>query len=97
MGKSDGAILALQFFAAGAAEYSKRISAPVEQDDGLLATIDSGLCPLQQNTGKDALLPGLLELEAHINQVHHRQWPLVDPLRHLNQRIFSRLRIAPGL
>jgi len=54
VGQRDGAVLALQLFAAGAADHGEGIAAAVEQDQRLLAAIESGLRLLDERARKKA-------------------------------------------
>ena len=62
MGESDGAVLALELFSAGAADHRERIAAPVEQNQRLLAAIKRLLGLRDECAGEELLLAGLLEL-----------------------------------
>ena len=56
VGERDGAVLALQLFAAGAADHGKRIAAPVEQNQRLLAALERRLGLLDQRARKELVL-----------------------------------------
>ena len=68
VGEGDGAVLALELFAAGAAHDDKGVAAAVEQDDGLLAAIERGLRFVDEGAGEEVLLAGLLKLAAHVDE-----------------------------
>ena len=68
-GERDGAVLALQLFAAGTAHGHIGVAAPVEQDDGLLATVKRGLRFREQPAREKLLLPGFAELGPHVEQL----------------------------
>ena len=72
----DGAVLALQLFAAGAAHHGKRVAAPVEQDQRLLAALERRLGLLDQRARKELVLAGFLELAPHVDQLHLGQRPV---------------------
>ena len=57
VGQRDGAVLALDLFAAGAAHDDERVAAAVEQDDDLLAAVERGLRFFDELAGEDAV-PG---------------------------------------
>ena len=69
----DRAVLALDLFAAAPAHHGERISAPVQQNDHLLAAIERGLRLLDQPPREDLLLPRLAKLLAHVDQLDRRQ------------------------
>ncbi len=56
MGESDGAVLALQLFAAGPAQHRKGIAAAVEQDNGLLSAIDGVASVSRDQTAREKML-----------------------------------------
>ena len=55
VGEGDGAVLALELFAAGAAHDDEGVSAAVEEDDGLLAAIERGLGFVDEGAGEEML------------------------------------------
>ena len=62
IGERDGAVFALELFAAGAAHDDEGVAAAVEQDDRLLAAIERGLGFFDELAGEELLLAGLLKL-----------------------------------
>ena len=97
MGQSDRAVFALQPLAARPAHHDKRIAAAVEQDDGLLAARERGLGLRNQTAREELLLPCLLKLLPHVDELDFRQRPLVYALRHLDQRVAAALGVVPAL
>ena len=97
MSESDGAVFAFQPFAAGAAHHDKGVAAAIEQDDGLLAARESGLGLRDQTAREELLLPGLLKLLPHVDQLDLGQRALVHALRHLDQRVAATLGVVPAL
>jgi hypothetical protein len=85
----DGAVLALQLFAAGAADHGKRVAAPVEQDQRLLAAIQSLAGLLHQRARKKLLLPRLLKLAPHVDQLHLGQRAVHHAVAHLDARVLA--------
>ena len=67
VGKRDGAILALELFAAGATKDYRGISAAVEQDHDLLFAFKTIFDLGGEFAGDDLLVARFLELEAHVH------------------------------
>ena len=88
VGERDGAVLAFEFLAAGAAEDDRGISAAVEQDHDLLFAVE----PLFYFGGEfardDLLMAGLLELLAHVDDFDFGQRALFYAIGQFDQRIF---------
>src|SRR5580704_5973842 len=80
VGKSDGAILALELFSAGAAEDDGGISAAVEQDHDLLFAFKTIFDLGGELAGDDLLVAGFLELEAHVHDFDFGQRALLDAI-----------------
>ena len=72
MCESDGAVLAFELFPASAADDSKGVAAAVEQDEGLLATVECLARLVDKGAGKKLILAGLLELAAHVDEFDFR-------------------------
>src|SRR5438046_10673703 len=70
VGKGNSAIPALHGLAAGAAEDDRGVSAPVQQDHGLLVAFQALAHLLRQLPGTDALFPGPLKLRPHGHAAH---------------------------
>ena len=96
MRQRDGAVLALQLVSAGAADHGKRIAAPVEQNQRLLAAIERRLRLLHQRARKELLLPGLLELAAHVDEFHLGQRAVHHAVAHLDARVFALRGVLPA-
>src|ERR1700683_3510375 len=64
----DGAVLALQLFSARAGDHSKRVAAPIQQDQRLLAAFERFARLANKRAGEKLILPGLLKLPAHVDQ-----------------------------
>ncbi len=96
VGEGDGAVLALQLFAAGAADDDEGIAAAVEQDDGLLAAVERRLRFFDQRAGEELLLAGLLEFGTHVDEADFGQRTLLDAFAHLDALILPGLSVLPG-
>jgi len=72
MRQAYGAILTLEFFAAGATHRNKGVTTPVQQDHRLLASIECRLSFSYQRARKQLFLASLLKLLAHIHNFHAR-------------------------
>ncbi len=97
MRQRDGAVLALQLFAAGAADHGKRVAAPVEQNQRLLAALQRRFGLLNQRARKELLLARLLELAPHVDQLHLGQRPVHHAVAHLDARVLAAHGILPAL
>ena len=78
MGERDGAVPAFELLAAGAAEDDRRISAAVEQDHDLLFTVEALFDFGGEFARDDLLVPGFLELLAHVDDFDFGQRALLD-------------------
>src|SRR5581483_8192949 len=87
VGERNGAVLALQRLAAGTTEYDRRIPPTIEQDHDLLLTVQALFDLLHQLARDDLLVTRLLELLPHVDDFDLRQWPLLNPVRHVDQRV----------
>ena len=93
MSEGNGAVLALQSLAAGAAQHHGRISAAIEQDHDLLFAVEA-LFDLRGEFARDDLLvAGFLEFLAHVDDFDFRQRTLLDAVGQLDQRVFIFLRV----
>jgi hypothetical protein len=95
-GERDGAVRTVGNVAAGAALDERRKPAPVEQQDGLLATGDGIAQRAVERLAEDAAEwidrnGGVLD--AHVDDLHPRQRATADPLRQGEESI----RLAPGI
>ena len=72
IGQRDGAVDALHALAAGAARDETRKAAPVEQQHGLLAVLQTLCHGVDQRARKGRLLAGFQELLAHVD---YGNWP----------------------
>ncbi len=93
MGERDGAVLAFEFLAAGAAQHDGRISAAVEQHHDLLFAVETLLDFGRQLARDDLLVPGFLELLAHVDDFDFRQRTLLHAVGQLDQRILILLGV----
>ena len=93
----DGAVLALQRLAAGAAQHHRRISAPVEQHHDLLFMFQPLADFLRQLARDDLLVSGFLELLAHVDDFDFRQRTPLHAIRQLDQRILVFLGVEVRL
>ena len=96
MRECDGAVLALELFTAGAADDGKGVAAAVEEDDGLLAAVESLARLVDQGAGEELLLPGLLKLAAHVDEFDFRQRAVLDAVVHLDARVFALHGVLPA-
>ncbi len=96
MRERDGAVLAFELFAAGAAHHGKRVAAPVEQNQRLLAALQRRLGLLHQRSRKELVLARLLELAAHVDQLHLGQRPVHHAVAQFDARVLALLRILPA-
>ena len=97
VGHRDSAVLALNLLSAAPAHHHGRISAAIQQQDHLLATINRELSLLNQLPRKNMFLPGLTKLRTHIYQFHGGQWPLHHALPYLDTHVSSLVCIGPVL
>src|ERR1700751_1093578 len=95
VGERDRAVLALQFLSARPAHGDKRVAAAVEQDDGLLAPCKCSLRFFHQGAGKKMFLTCLLKLTSHVDEFHTRERALINPLMHLDARVFALMCVMP--
>ena len=93
----DGAILALQLFSAGPADYRKRVAAAVEQNQRLLAAIQRLARLLHQRARKKLLLPRLLKLAPHVDQLDGGQRAIHHAVAHFDQLVPAQHRVLPAL
>ena len=96
VGEGDGAVLALELLAAGAAHDDEGVAAAVEEDDGLLAAVEGGLGFVDEGAGEEMLGSGLLEFAAHVDQLDDGQRAVHDALVHLDEGVFGLLGVVPG-
>ncbi len=94
--QSDGAVLALQLFAAGAADHGKGVAAAIEQDHRLLAAIERRARLLDQRARKELVLAGLLKLLAHVDQFDCGQRPVHHAIKQLDACIFAARGVLPA-
>ena len=93
VGKGDGAVLAFQSFAAGAAQHHRRISAAIEQHHDLFFAVKA-FFDLRGQLARDHLLvAGLLEFLPHVDDLDFRQRALLHAVGQLDQRVFIFLRV----
>ena len=96
VGEGDGAVLALQLFSAGAADDGEGVAAAIEQDQRLLAAIESRLGLLDERAGKELLLACLLKFAAHVDQLDLGQRAVHHAVAHLDALILARRRVLPA-
>ena len=89
----DGAVLALERFAASATQDHRGISAAVEQHHSLLFSLKAQANLLNQLARNHLLMAGLLKLLPHVHQFNFREWTLLHPVRHFKQRIAVLFRV----
>ncbi len=87
MRKRDGAVLALQRLAAGAAEHDRRIAAAVEQHHHLFFALEAVFDFLRQLARDDLLVAGFLKLLAHVDDFNFRQRALLHAVGKLQQLV----------
>ena len=97
MREGDGAIVALQFVAAGAAHDDEGIAAPIQQQHGLFAATERRFNFLRHCAGEQGFLAGLGKFLAHVDQRNFRQGAIADALLQREQRIFATLDVGPRL
>ena len=97
MGERDGAVLAFEFLAAGAAEHDGRISAAVEQDHDLLFAVEALFDFGGKFARDDLLVAGLLKFLAHVDDFDFGQRTLFDAIGQFDQRVLVLLRVEVGL
>src|SRR3954451_12436340 len=95
--KCDGAVVAFEFAAAGAAKNDRGISPPVEQNHNLLAAFKTIFDFLGELARDDLLMPGILKLQPHIDNLHFGERTLLYTIGQFDQSIFVRLGIEVGL
>ena len=88
MGERDGAVLALQLFAARAADHGERVAAAVEQDERLFAAVERCLGLLDERAREELFLAGFLKLAAHVDEFHLGQRAVHDALRESSMRVY---------
>ena len=93
----DGAIAALNALAAGPAQHHRRISAAIQKNDRLLASLQTRSHFFAQATGKNLFFAGLLEFLPHIHQFDARHGALLHSLRQLDQLVAALLRVVERL
>ncbi len=93
MGERDGAVLAFEFLAAGAAENDGGISAAVEQDHDLLFAVEALFDFGSEFARDDLLLAGFLEFLAHVDDFDFGQRALLDTIGEFDERVFVLLRV----
>ena len=81
--------------AAAAAGDERRVAAPVDEQNRLLARVQAALQAVQQRAGEDRAV-ALGQLLAHINDVHLRHRPVIDAARHGDQRQVAPARERKG-
>ena len=96
VGEGDGAVLAFEFLAAGAAEDDGRISTAVEQDHDLLFAVEALFDFGGEFARDDLLVAGFLELLAHVDDFDFGERPLFHAIGQLDERIFVLLRVEVG-
>ena len=92
----DGAVLALEFFSAGAAHDGKGVAAPVEQNQRLLAALERRLGLLDERSRKELVLARLLEFAAHVDELDLGQRTVHHAVAQLDARVLAALRILPA-
>ena len=97
MGQRDGAVLAFELFAAGAAQDDRRISAAVEQDHDLLFALEAFFDFFGQLARDDLLVSGFLKLLPHVDDFDFGQRALLHAVGQFDQRVLVLLRVEIGL
>src|SRR5437870_10568072 len=97
MRECNGAVLAFQSFATCPAQHDRRISAAIEQYHYLLFLLDPLTNFLRQLARDHLLVPGLLELLAHVDDLDFRQRPPLHAIGQLEHRelIFLGIEVGP--
>src|SRR6185437_13607856 len=93
--EGDGAVLALELGAAGAAHDGEGVTAAVEQNDGLLAAFEGSLRLLYEGARKEIFAAGLLKFLAHVDELDFRHGALRDALAHFNALVFAENGVLP--
>jgi hypothetical protein len=93
MSERDGAVLAFERLAAGAAQHHRRISPAIEQNHDLLFAVEA-LFDLRGEFARDDLLvAGFLEFLPHVDDLDLGQRTLLHAVGQLDQRVFIFLRV----
>ena len=97
VGERDGAVLAFELLAAGAAEHNGRISAAIQQDHDLLFAFETVFNFGGELARDDLLVAGLLKFLAHVDDFDFGQRTLLHAIGKFDQRVFVFLRVVVGL
>src|SRR5205814_7639174 len=97
MRECNGAVLAFQSFATCPAQHDGRISAAIEQYHYLLFLLAPLTNFLRQLARDHLLVPGLLELLAHVDDLDFRHRPPLYAIGQFEQRVRSLLWLEVGL
>jgi hypothetical protein len=92
----DGAVLAFEFFAAGAAHDGEGVAAAVEQNQRLFAALERRLGLLDERPREEIVPAGLLELAAHVDELDLGQRAVHHAVAQLDARVLAALRILPA-
>ncbi len=95
MRERDGAIFALELFAAGAAHDDEGIAAAIQEQHGLFAAAEGRFDFFDEGAGEQVILAGLGEFLAHVDERNFWERPLADALLDSEQGIFSALGVRP--
>jgi hypothetical protein len=94
IGKRDRAIHALQPLTASPAGDDARKTAPVQQQHGLLAVVQTFTHRVQQRARKRGLFAGFQKLAPHVDDGDGRHGPLLDAPRQLQTRVLPALGVV---
>lgn len=92
----DGAVLALELFAAGAADDGERVAAAVKQDNGLLAALQCSLGLLDERAREEIFLAGLLEFTTHVDELDFGQRAVHHALAQLDAAVLALCGVLPA-
>ncbi len=96
VGHGDGAVFALDFFAAAAADDGEGVAAAVEQEQDLLVAGEGGVGFVDEAAGEDLFLADGPELGAHVDEFDGGEGSVHDALAHFDEGVAAALGVGPA-
>ena len=97
MRKRNRAVLAIELFAAGAANHGEGVAAAIKQHQRLLAALKRSLDLRNQRAREQLLLARLLKFGSHVDELDRRQRAIHNAFAQIDACVLALRRIVPAL